>query len=287
MAELKITEYTDPACPFAWSAEPARRRLDWLYGDQLEWELRMVGLAKDGGVYEDKGFTTERMAASLRNLAQAHHMPMDTSLRPRMAGTVPACRAVVAVRRHQPERERAMLRALRVEHFSGRLLDEPETLAAAARRAGVDPDALGDWLAEPETELLLREDMAASRNPAPSAVALAHKLARHNGGYRYTCPSYEILRLSDGTGLTVPGFQPVAAYEVAVANLVPDAERRPDPEDVGEVLAWASEPLATAEVAAVCAIDLDEAREALGRVAEEEHLGFDGLWHLTAVPAPA
>ncbi len=44
MAELLITEYTDPGCPFAWSAEPIRWRLRWLYGDQLEWDVRMVGL---------------------------------------------------------------------------------------------------------------------------------------------------------------------------------------------------------------------------------------------------
>jgi protein-disulfide isomerase-like protein with CxxC motif len=55
---------------------------------------------------------------------------MDTSLRPRMAATMPACRAVVAVRRHEPEREAAMLRALRVLHFSGWLLDDPDGLWA-------------------------------------------------------------------------------------------------------------------------------------------------------------
>lgn len=281
MTSLTITEYTDPGCPFAWSAEPARRRLDWLYGEHLEWELRMVGLSDDPAKYERMGFTPERMSQSFRRLAQEHNMPMDTAPRPRMAATMPACRAVVAVRLHAPERERAMLRALRVLHFSGDLLDEPATLAAAAQRARVDPAQLEAWLAEPETEQALNEDLSAARRPSEQAVALAHKLAKHNGGYRYTCPSYEIA--GETAGLSVPGFQPVAAYEVAVANLLPGAQRRPDPEDVAEVLAWAGEPLATAEVAAVCGIGLDEAREQLGRVAEEEHVGFDGLWHLNGV----
>lgn len=283
MAELAITEYTDPGCPFAWSAEPTRWRLQWLYGDQLEWVVRMVGLAEDGSVYEDKGFTAERMSESFRRLSQAHHMPMDTSLRPRMAGTIPACRAVVAVRRHQPEQEWAMLRALRVLHFSGHLLDEPATLSAAAQRVGIEPAALHEWLAEPETEALLREDMAQARRPRAGALALAHKLAPTASGHRYTCPSYEIVRLSDGATLSVPGFQPLASYEVAIANLAPEASRREDPEDVREVLAWAGEPLATIEVATICATGLDDARERLGRVADEAHLGFDGLWHLTAV----
>ncbi len=284
MPLLTITEFTDPGCPFAWSAEPARRRLEWLYGDQLHWQLRMVGLAEDGSVYEDKGFTPARQSESFRRLGRQHHMPMDTRLRPRMAGTVTACRAVVAVRRHRPERERAMLRNLRILHFSGRLLDEPETLTAAAQRSGLAPAELERWLREPETEELLREDMAVSRRPTPGAVALAHKLSLSNGGWRYTCPSYEVERESDGAHLAVPGFQPLAAYEVAVANLAPAAERRADPADVHEVLAWADEPLATAEVAALCGIDLDDARERLGRVAEEEHVGFDGFWYLADAP---
>ena len=80
--------------------------------------------------------------------------------------------------------------------------------------------------------------------------------------------------------LSAPGFQPAASYEVAIANLAPTLTRRPDPRDVSEVLQWAGEPLATAEVAAVCGIDLEEAREQLGRVATEHHIGFDGLWSL-------
>lgn len=285
MAELTITEYTDPGCPFAWSAEPYRWRLRWLYGDQIEWQVRMVGLAEDGSVYEDKGFTVERMSQGMRQLAQQYHMPMDTALRPRTAGTVPACRAVVAVRRHEPEREWAMLRALRVLHFAGHLLDEPATLAMAAERVGIDPSALEAWLAEPHTEELLRQDMAESRMPTPAAVALAHKLAPTETGHRYTCPSYEVMRISDGESLSAPGFQPLAAYEVAVANLAPAATRREDPDDVREVLEWAGEPLATIEVATICGTSLEDARERLGRVADEAHLGFDGLWHLDGVVA--
>ncbi|MEA2213616.1 MAG: hypothetical protein QOF83_3564 [Solirubrobacteraceae bacterium] len=285
MTALKITEYTDPGCPFAWSAEPARRRVQWLYGEQLSWELCMVGLSERASDYEDKGFTPERQSASFKRLSHEHGMPMDFSLRPRMAATLPACRAVVAVRRHLPEQEAAMLRALRVLHFSGSLLDAPETLAAAAAQAGVEPADLQAWLAEPETEDQLAADLEAAREPTPGALALAHKLASTgNGGHRYTCPSYEIQR-PDGVSLSAPGFQPVAAYEVAIANLAPELERREDPSDVRQVLEWADAPLATAEVAAVGGIELEDARAELGAVADEQHIGFDGIWHLNGAPA--
>ena len=279
MPALAITEYTDPQCPFAWSAEPARRRIQWLYGDQLAITPRMVGLHESGAEMERKGMTTEMLARGSSRLAHAHHMPMDTDARPRLAGSINACRAVVAVRLNDPVRERAMLRALRVLNFAGELLDEPATLRHAAARAGVDPDALEGWLADPAVETALREDMQAARAPTPEALALVGKLASTpDGGHRYTCPSWELA--GDGHTLSVPGFQPLAAYEVAIANLVPGLTRRENPADVSEALAWAGEPLATAEVAAVCEIELDDARERLGHVATEEHIGFDGLWSL-------
>ena len=44
------------------------------------------------------------------------------------------------------------------------------------------------------------------------------------------------------------------------------------------MLEWTATPLATKEVAVVCDIPVEEAREALGHVAEERHVGFDGFW---------
>ena len=170
MSMITITEYTDPGCPFAWSAEPARRRVDWLYGDQLSWELRMVGLSDDGAAVERAGFTPERQSAAFRHLAEAHGMPIDTSVRARTSATMPACRAVVAVRLHAPESERAFLRAVRVLHFSGELLDDPQTLDRAARDAGLDPAELERWSAGSDTEEALAEDLTAWGAPPPEQV---------------------------------------------------------------------------------------------------------------------
>jgi hypothetical protein len=198
-------------------------------------------------------------------------MPMDTRVKPRLWATAPACRAVVAARTHAPEREWLLLRRLRVRNFEGALLDDPQTIADAAVDAGIDPTALTAWMEQTD----LAEDMAAARNPSPAALAQAHKLAAWEGGMRYTCPSYEI-----SGGNSVPGFQPWAAYEIAVANANPDLLRRDAADDVEEVLRWAGTPLASAEVAAVMGTDIPTAREALGRVAVEHHVGADGFWSL-------
>jgi predicted DsbA family dithiol-disulfide isomerase len=280
VADVCITEFTDPGCPWAYSAEPFRRRLTWLYGDALEWRVRMVGLSASPADYLDRGFTPDVQARALAQIARDHGMPIDTSVRPRMAATLPACRAVVAARLHTPEHTRRLLRRLRVRTFAGELLDEPQTIAGAARDAGLDPGDLERWSAGDDVAAALDEDMAAAREPLAAARVLDHKLANWSGGRRYTCPSYEIVRPSDGVRLSVPGFQPFAVYDVVTANLVPGLDRRGAPESVEEVLAWTGTPLATKEVAVVCDIPFTDARERLGRVAEEQHVGFDGFWTL-------
>jgi|SRR5579884_1071225 len=283
MADVRITEYTDPGCPWAYSAEPVRRRLDWLYGDAVDWHVRMVVLADDPEDYLERGFTPEKQAAAYRDIARRHGMPIDTAQRPRMAATRPACRAVVAVRHHAPEATRRFLRCLRVHNFAGdALLDEPRMLDLAAAGAGVDRAELERWLADPEVEAELEEDKAAARRPVAAARVLDHKLANWSGGRRYTCPSYEITRLADGVTIAVPGFQPFAVYDVVLANLVPGTSRRALPDDVEEVLRWAPGPLATREVAVVADLEQPDAREELGRIATERHVGSDGFWTLRA-----
>jgi predicted DsbA family dithiol-disulfide isomerase len=285
MASLIIRDFTDPACPFAFSAEPARLRLRWLYGDQIEWRPRMVVLSQSPDDYIEKGFTPERQVGALEAIKAKYGMPIDTRLRPRMMATVHACRAVVAARLHAPEHEQALLRRLRIRAMSGDLIDEPAVIARCASEAGIEPMLLFRAEADdPAVDAELGADMAAARAPSVAALALEHKLApAAQLGFRYTCPSYEIER-AGGNGwprFDAPGFQPVEVYEAAIANLAPELDRRQAPESVAEVLAWAREPLASAEVAAICGIDRDEAERQLAEVASAE----DGWWSLPPAAA--
>ncbi len=281
MPAVRITEYTDPGCPWAYSAEPYRRRLRWLYGDDIEWHARMVVLAESPDDYLERDFTPDKQAAAYTAISRDHGMPIDTRERPRMAATRPACRAVVAARLHDPAAAATLLRCLRVHNFAGdALLDEPEMLEIAAASAGLAPGTLASWLEDPRVDAVLADDMAAARRPMPAAQVLDHKLANWSGGRRYTCPSYEITRLADGVTISVPGFQPFAVYDVVLANLVPGAGRREPPADVAEILRAAAAPLATREVAVIADIEHAEARERLGRAATERHVGADGFWTL-------
>lgn len=93
---VRVLEFTDPGCPFAFSAEPHRLRLRWLYGDQLHWELRMVGIAKTRQENSNKGLDPEMIAAQATGLEQRYGMPLYNQVREAVPATIPACRAVVA-----------------------------------------------------------------------------------------------------------------------------------------------------------------------------------------------
>jgi len=240
----------------------------------------MVVLAESSEEYEEKGMTPEDIQRSTRKIATDHGMPIDTTLRPHVTATADACRTVIATRLNSPEHERQVLRCLRVGYFSGGMLDDRETIDEAVSTAGLDPNEVRDWVANEAAEEALQEDRAKAREPMPAAKALDHKLANWSGGRRYTCPSYEIERLDDGMRISVPGFQPFAAYDVVLANLLPGLERRDPPDSAVKVLEWAGTPLASQEVATVMDIDVREAREQLGRVADERHVGADGFWSL-------
>ncbi len=266
---LAITLFTDPACPFAFSAEPIRWRLRWHYGEQLSWRTRMIVLTLEPG-------EAERLAEGAPNLQRLYGMPIDPVPYSRTASSEPACRAVVAARLHAPDAEDPLLRRLRVRVMQHGLLDDPELIAAAARDVGLDPEELARWCAGDDVEQALQADIAAARNPALVARALDHKLGGRRSARRYTAPSYEF-----GSGdqkLTVPGFNPIEAYETAIANLAPDLERRRKPRRVEEILAWAGEPLATAEVALIAQLDPRDARAALSRVATPIAAGADFYW---------
>jgi predicted DsbA family dithiol-disulfide isomerase len=270
--QLQVTHFTDPACPFAFSAEPIRWRLRWHYGDQFVWHTRMIVLTLEPG-------EAEKLAEGAPNLQRRYGMPIDPAPYPRTASSEPACRAVVATRVHAPGTQEALLRRLRVRTMVGGLIDDPALIAGAARDIGLEPDLLFEWCASGEVAEALQADIDAARSPSLAARALDHKLGGPREQRRYTAPSYEIVSDSGATA-SVSGFNPVEAYETAIANLAPDINRRPKPTTVEELLAWAGEPLATAEVAVVAQLDPVDARATLSRVARAIPAGADFYWTL-------
>jgi predicted DsbA family dithiol-disulfide isomerase len=161
---LAITLFTDPACPFAFSAEPIRQRLRWHYDNGLQWRTRMIVLTREPG-------EAEKLAAGAPGLQRRFGMPIEPAPYSRPASSEPACLAVVAATQYAPDRAEALLRRLRVRVMRGGLLDDPVLITGAAVDAGIDPGELAVWVASEETGEALEADVAAARSPAPAARA--------------------------------------------------------------------------------------------------------------------
>jgi hypothetical protein len=215
----------------------------------------------------------EKLQQGAPGLQRKYGMPIDPAPYPVASSSEPACRAVVAARSHAPGTEQRLLRRLRMRRMDGGLLDDPQLISAAAADAGLDPVQLARWTQTPEVEAALQDDIARARNPSPAARALDPKLGGPPEERRYTAPSYVI------AGFTIPGYNPVEAYETAIANLAPELERRPKP-SVRELLEWAEEPLATAEIVLATQLDPAAARTELGRMALPIAAGADYYWTL-------
>lgn len=262
MERVNVTIYTDPGCPFGFNAQRQEAQLLWHYGESLEITRRMIVLSEESSSFEARGLRQEMVSSNARRLRAQYGMPMLTEPPDRLAATFQACRVYVGARFYDPARADVLLRSLRRRAFSeGQPLDELKTIHAAGADADLAPEMINSWLAEEQVERQLREDMAATRAPLPEALALAHRLSRSNGGLRYSTASAVFER--GDRRVVMARFQPFAVYEVAVANVGPEIARRPAPETVEAVLAWAPYPLATAEVAELRGIGLERARDEL------------------------
>jgi 2-hydroxychromene-2-carboxylate isomerase len=286
---IEVLHFSDPGWPWAWSASPALAVLQWRYGDQLSWRHVMIGLTERGSEYERRGYTGEGMARGYRSF-RGRGMPFTVTPRERVHGTWPMCRAVVAARLTEPDREWAVFRALQVAQFTTTLdLETTEGIAAALDRVpGLDVPRLMAAAAAPETEAAFATDRDEARAAGAGPTHFQGKAATTpDGRIRYTAPSL-LFTAADGRRLEAGGFQPVEAYDVLVANLDHTLRRRAPAEDARDVLRAFPDGLTTAEVAAVmapnnAAPDRDAAEDALIALAAADQarrvaVGNDALW---------
>jgi protein-disulfide isomerase-like protein with CxxC motif len=254
---IEVTHFTDPGCPWAYSAWPAHTTLRWRYGDQLRWTLVMIGLTEDAAQYAARGYSPTRSAIGYRRFRR-FGMPFQVTPKPRLSATSPGCRAIVATRLAAPELEEAALRALQLAQFTTTgVLEDPAMLRSAlASVDGLDAGAIAERIDDPEVVAAYEADRVRARTAAGSPTEFQGRSANTDGAVRYTAPSL----VFEGPGsqrLEAGGFQPIEAYDVVIANLDPTLERRPPADDPVEVLSAFPYALTTAEVAAAMAEHLE------------------------------
>jgi 2-hydroxychromene-2-carboxylate isomerase len=290
MAPIQTTLHSDAACPWAYSAAPALRVLEWRYGEQLEWRLVLIGLTERAEQYVERGYTPLGSARGYASRFRRYGMPFSPEPRARVIGTGRACRAVAAARILRPGSEWAVFRALQFAWFTTTLLlDEDDAIRAAIASApDVDADAVVAILDSVEVVEAYECDRAEARTAAGSPTEFQGKAAATDGPVRYTAPS--IIFARGDTRLEAGGFQPVEAYDVVIANLDPTLSRQPPPETPEPLLERFPRGLTTQEVAACLARgneppDRLAAEAALLELvadgkARRTPLGDDALWAL-------
>ena len=291
MSTIEVTHFTDPGCPWAYSASPALAVLHWRYGAQLRWRLVTIGLTESAEQYVSRGYTPVRASQGYTRFRR-FGMPFSVTPRARIAGTSRACRTIVATRLLDPPREYAVFRALQFGWFTSTLVldDDADIAAALARVPGLDVAAIVATLDQESVLSAYEADRALARSAAGGPTEFQGKAAQSDGPVRYTAPSL-ILTTGERT-LEAGGFQPVEAYDVAIANLDTTLEREPPPDSPLAALERFPDGLVTQELAAIMtsgndAPDRDITESALIDLVGEGlvrrvALGDDALWLATS-----
>jgi putative protein-disulfide isomerase len=244
---VHVTYYTDPACPWSWAAEPALRRLQAEFRDELSITYVMGGLAREFA----RPIETMRQVL---DAAAASGMPVD----PRLwldhppKSSYPACQGVKAAAEQGLDGPylRVVREGMMVER---RALDTADALVDAARRVpGMNVERFAIDLRSHAIVEAFGADLERAR------------AAARNGG-RVPFPSFE-LRGGDGAvhGVYDSGDVDELRAAATAAGATP-AGALPGPEAALRRFGR----LATAEVAAACDLPGPRAPAELWRLAGE------------------
>jgi len=237
---LTVSEYTDPACPWAWGSEAKFARLRALLaaaGDAVVWR-RVYGILFDEGEAPapDPAAEAAWYLEELREISGHTGAPYPERLAWVAATSWPMALAAKAAESQGPEAAEAVLHRLRTTTFlDGTPADSPERVLAALRelpeaeRAGLDLDRLARDAASAEILDAVRRDHAETRTPCAEVFAITER-TRHPGrakplgetpadGYRYALPTL----VFDGPGgrAVAAGWRTFDEYLAAVRRAAP------------------------------------------------------------------
>ena len=246
--------YTDAGCPWAYSANPALRVLEWRFRDQLRWRLVMIGLREEASEAAVRAYDPDRALSRWRVYEERYGMPFGTEAKARPSGTGRGCRAVVAAGMLDPGSEWTVFRALQIANFTSPtlFLDDTESIREALRgMPGVDADAIAERIDDADIVAEYEHHQAEARSAAGTPSEAQDKTVTADGRVRFTAPSVVFRRGEDSA--FAGGWQPLLSYDTVLANFAPELERVPPPESPEPLLEHFPAGLTTAEIALLLA----------------------------------
>jgi predicted DsbA family dithiol-disulfide isomerase len=255
--------YTDPSCPWSWSAEPVLRRLMVEFGDNLSWTYVMGGLARD---YTKSPGGPDALLAHWLDVADRGRMPIDPRLwrEGPIASSYPACIAVKAAAEQASDGGYRYLRLVREGLMCfRRKLDGVEALVEEARRAGLDVERFRVDAGSNAMVEAFGNDLEEVRHPPPEARAAGAVRDAAGERERFSFPSVAFGGGRSFASLTAP------YDELRAAAIAGGAEPVGGPLPSVEEALRRFGTMATAEVAEVCGLTGPRAPAELWRLASE------------------
>lgn len=263
---IKITEYTDAMCSWAWGTEPKLRLLRWRFEHQLSiWRLVMGHLVEDEFMPDrDREAEATKLQGYWKVVCDQTGMPRPDPLRRSPAGSRASGLVVKAARAISDEAAQSAMRRLREATFvHGEPPDTMERALHAVREANhIDLDILVANLAAAETAEAYERDLDETRHPNEHVLNLegdrpgiGRAREARDGRMRFVFPTL-VMRSSTGEA-TVPGWMDYQAYEDALFSVGAEADERtrsrPTPEEA--LGRWPT--LAETELAFICGPDAE------------------------------
>ena len=280
---IEVVWYTDPINVWCWGCEPAIRRLEVRYPDDVHVSVVMGGLFEDFSPIRESwarmsgGRWQDSVVAFLNAVAAHHRMPMDV---PRMMASVddlnstwPSCIAVKAAGLQGTANELPYLRRFReAMYLEGRRATDRGVQVELASEMGLDAAAFRRALDDGSAEVAFHKDLDLCRSRSVTGF-----------------PTFEMIRKA--TTVRLDGWQPWDAFEEALNEFAPDVRPKPLEATAGTVegLLRRYRRCATLEVAAILGVTDDEAEilledlEAQGAIVRREVGG--GLFWEPARPS--
>lgn len=163
----KLIYVHDPMCSWCWAFRPVLSRLI----ENLPRNVRLLrllgGLAPDNDqpMAQDMRAYLEDTWRRIQQRVPGTGFNFDfwTTCSPRRS-TWPACRAVIAARHLQADKESAMIEAIQQAYYlEARNPSEQKTLVALASEIGLDPISFGETLEAPNTDQMLKDEITEAR----------------------------------------------------------------------------------------------------------------------------
>ena len=282
VVEVQVTHFSDPGCPWAYSGPGAHAVLRWRYGAQLQVAASSPSgwTAKDAEQYIRRGYSPAGSAPRLRDLPPPRHAVRRRSSRPRVhrdRQCVPGDRGRPACK--APEAQHAVFRALQFRLVHDAAGDGgPRRPRVVALVAGVE----GSTSTSIVGALSVGHEVEAAYQAGPRRGAHRRGLRRprlQGKAARTGRPQGPLHgAVADLRARGLGGSRPAASRHIerpttsCFANLAPQLERTPPPQDPLEALEAFEYGLTTYEVAAVMNHDKNEPDPESAELALIEHV---------------